>query len=159
MRWKFFAKITPSDGNLLWGNNLFDLVCNRTRTFFTYSTQRDKNFLWPTAQWDKSFFFGILHNGRRKFFGLLHNGKKTFLHNPQWDKNFFASLISHFPVPLSNKFCPVPNWWGSFFLFFRFFTSNIIYYDPYILQKVCHLPTPLFIGSPPPPYFTNILKA
>ena len=140
MSWKCFAKITPSDGNFLWGNNLFDLVCNWTRTFFTYSTQRTRTFFCLLHNGTRAFF-GILHDGTRTFFGLLHNGTRTFLPTPQWDKSFFASLISHFPVPLSNKFCPVPNWWGSFSFFSNFLPPISFIMTP-IFYKKCATSSP-----------------
>ena len=121
-------------------------MCNWTRTFFTYSTQRTRTFFCLLHNGTRAFF-GILHDGTRTFFGLLHNGTRTFLPTPQWDKSFFASLISHFPVPLSNKFCPVPNWWGSFSFFSNFLPPISFIMTPIFYKKCATCQPPFLLGT------------
>ena len=58
----------------------------------------DKNFFDRLYNGMRTFFDGLC-NGTRTFFDLLRSGTRTF----------FAFQISHFPVPLFHKFCPVPN--------------------------------------------------
>ena len=47
---EIFAKISPSDGNLLCEHNFFDLE------LYLPTTQRDKNIFWHTAQRGKNFY-------------------------------------------------------------------------------------------------------